>query len=115
MDRKETIAFLRREQQIIDLKAVMATASGRRFIWRQLKVAGIHDSSFVGGAPDITAFKEGARNLGLMLLAEIMTEVPESYLIMQKEATEYEAMQRAYAAEEQEEARRDTGSGDPDD
>jgi hypothetical protein len=115
MDRKETIAFLRREQEISDMKAVMATVEGRRFIWRQLKAAGIYDTSFVGGAPDITAFKEGARNLGLMLLGEIMTEATGSFLTMQKEATDYEAQQRAYADEDRKEARRVAGDGDLDD
>jgi hypothetical protein len=115
MDRKETTEFLRQEQKIDDLKAVMGAPEGRRFVWRLLREAGIYNSSFVGGSPDITAFKEGARNLGLTLLAEIMTEASESFLTMQKEAIEYEEKQRAYADQDRAEARRAAGGGDTDD
>ncbi|BCS54773.1 hypothetical protein [Geobacter sp. SVR] len=90
MTRDETINFLRREQQIDDMKAVMSTPEGRRFIWRQLGEAGVFRPSFVAGSPDTTSFNEGSRNCGLLLLAEIMSEAPENFLIMQKEAIENE-------------------------
>lgn len=86
MTLEETKEFLYREQRKSDLKAVMATQEGRRFIWRVIGEAGVFRSSFVSGSSDITSFNEGSRNNGLTLLSEIMSDLPESFLIMQKEA-----------------------------
>lgn len=86
MTLEETKAFLQREQEIADLRAVMSTAEGRRFIWKMLGDAGVFSPTFIAGAPDVSAFNEGARNVGLRLLGDITSEAPEQYLIMQKEA-----------------------------
>lgn len=115
MDRKETINFLRREQEIGDLKKVMETPEGRRFIWRILGEAGVFRLSFVAGSPDATFFNEGARNNGLTLLNEIMTEVSGSFLLMQKEAIEHEEKQRALQNRHREETDFSAGYGGLDD
>ena len=94
MTREETIEFLRKEQELNDLKTVMSTAAGRRFVWRILRDAGIFRPSFVGGDALATAFNEGSRNHGLIMLGEIMSELPASYLLMQKEAVENEQKQK---------------------
>jgi hypothetical protein len=83
-----------RQQVINDLKTVLATRGGRRFIWRQLSQAGVFRASFVAGASDITAYNEGARNCGLALLGDIMSEVPGKFLIMQKEAIDDEQQRK---------------------
>ncbi|MDT8419353.1 MAG: hypothetical protein RQ754_02890 [Desulfuromonadales bacterium] len=100
MDREK--GRLRREREIEDLKAVMATKEGRRFIWRLLGQAGIFRPSFVAGSPDTTAFNDGARNQGLNLMAEVMSEAPKQFLTMQQEAMD------------DEQKRRDEDSADPD-
>lgn len=94
MNLSETIDFLKREQQLIDLKEVMNMPEGRRFIWRILGESGVFRPSFVAGSTDITAFNEGSRNFGLALLTEIMAELPESFLIMQREAVNYEQLNK---------------------
>lgn len=107
MNLNETIDFLRREQQLIDLKEVMNMPEGRRFIWRMLGEAGVFRPSFVAGSSDTTAFNEGSRNFGLSLLAEIMAELPESFLTMQREAVNHEQSNKK-------EVHRNSGEGNSD-
>lgn len=73
---------LAQEQQ--DIVAVMSTEAGRRVMHRLLTRAGIYRCSF-NGQSNATIFNEGARNQGLMLLAEIQSAAPGSYLTMIKE------------------------------
>lgn len=107
MNQDETKDFLRRKQQIVDLGAVMDSPEGRRFVWRMLSEAGVFRPSFIAGAADVTAFNEGSRNFGLILLAEIMAELPESFLIMQREAVNHEQYNKRNAQS-------NSGSGDTD-
>jgi len=81
---------LAREKQQSDTRWAMSTKQGRRFIHRQLCEAGIWNTVF-DTDPATMAFKEGNRNRGLALLAEINEACPERYLQMleeQKEATD---------------------------
>lgn len=71
------------EQRLADLKAVLSTPEGRRFVWRQL--GGVFRLSFTPD-PYVTAFNEGLKSPGLQLTAEITTEFPDLYLLMQDEA-----------------------------
>lgn len=73
------------------VKEVMADALGRRWIYGMLESAHIFHTSFVQGMPDATAFKEGERNHGLRLLADVQEAAPESYLTMIREAKEESA------------------------
>jgi hypothetical protein len=102
-------ANIRREREIEDLKTVMSTAQGRRFVWRMLGQAGIFRPSFVAGSPDTTAFNDGARNQGLNLMAEVMQESPKQFLTMQQEAMNDEQRRR------EEENSDDHDRGDSDD
>lgn len=68
-----------RENEIADLQTVMNLPQGRRLIWRLLSMAGIF-------SPCYSPESEGARRSGLALLGEIMSETPNEYLTMQKEA-----------------------------
>lgn len=70
-----------------DLRRVMSTASGRRFVWGQLERAGVFRSSFTGNSE--TFFREGQRNIGLMLLADVNEFCPEQYLTMLMESKEH--------------------------
>lgn len=66
-----------------DLSAIMGEQTGRRFIYRILEMAGIYRLSYTGNSE--TFFNEGARNIGLRLLAEIQRVCPESFFLMLKE------------------------------
>lgn len=81
---------LRREREANELRWVLSTKQGRRFIWRQLSEAGVFQSSFNTNNA-VMAFNEGRRNAGLQLLSEVMDTCPERYTEMlteQKEAKE---------------------------
>jgi hypothetical protein len=65
-----------------DLKFLLASDQGRRFIWNMLEKCGVFKSSFTGSSE--TFFLEGQRNIGLKLMSDIMRVDPESYLKMIK-------------------------------
>lgn len=77
-------AKLQRYLELDDLKKILKTAEGRRFIWRYLEVASIHKTTFTGNSE--TFFKEGMRNIGLMILADVMDASPESFIEMMIES-----------------------------
>lgn len=72
---------LAKEKEESDLRFVMSSKQGRRFIHRQLSRAGIWLSSFNTNNA-VMAFNEGRRNAGLALLNEIMETCPERYAEM---------------------------------
>ena len=71
---------LNEDQKHNDLKWILATEQGRRFVWRLLETTGIFKSSFTGSSE--TYFLEGQRNVGLKLLADVMECEPQAYLKM---------------------------------
>lgn len=75
---------LRNEQDREDVRVVMSTPGGRRFLARLLERSGINRSSFTGNAN--TYFNEGQRNLGLFLQAELVDTSPDLYLTMLSES-----------------------------
>lgn len=76
-----------RERDLDDLKHVLDTRQGRRFVWRQLVAAGLFRTSYTGSSNQ-TCFNEGQRNGGLMLLNDIHEAAPEAYLQMLQESKE---------------------------
>lgn len=66
-----------------DLKAVVSTVNGRRFIWKYLDLCGIYKTTFTGGSE--TFFLEGKRAVGLTLLKDVIDASPETFIVMQKE------------------------------
>lgn len=79
---QRTAAYLAAE----DMKWLMGSRRGRRIAWRILDRTGIYRSSFTGNSE--TYFREGMRNVGLMLMAQIHEVCPESYTLMMKEQNE---------------------------
>ena len=75
-----TTAYLAAE----DMKWLMGSKRGRRITFRVLEGTGMYRSSFSDKAL-LTAFNEGQRNVGLMLMAQIHEVAPESYTLMMKE------------------------------
>lgn len=68
-----------------DLKFVMSHQQGRRLMWRLLSKAGVYRTSFSQNGLEM-AFREGQRNLGLFLQAEILDACPERHQQMVKES-----------------------------
>lgn len=75
-----------RQRDLEDIKSVMSTEAGRRFIWRLLEQAGLFRTSFTGEI-NSTLFREGNRNAGLALFNTVFASCPELYLTMAQEAT----------------------------
>lgn len=71
------------KQEADDLKTVMSTVQGRRFVMALLDRTGLFRTSFTGNAS--TYFNEGRRDVGLRLLADINEQCPELYLTAQQE------------------------------
>ncbi|EME3086275.1 hypothetical protein VSU77_001693 [Salmonella enterica] len=72
-----------------DIKFVMDSEQGRRVIWSLLEKGHVFGACF-SVDPHITAFKEGQRNLALVLLQRVMAHCPDQYLKMAAEASEQE-------------------------
>ena len=81
---------LAQQQELADLRIVLASPQGRRFLWRMLTAAGVFRLSFVSGDAESTAFNEGRRSLGLMLMADLHALDPELYVTMAREAADDE-------------------------
>ena len=75
----------RHEQEAADWRHLLGDKRGRRIVWGLMAKAGVFRVSF-NPDPYQTAFSEGQRNLGLSLLAAVMTHAPETLLRMQNEA-----------------------------
>jgi hypothetical protein len=58
-----------RDRELHDLRTLMQSIEGRRFIWRLLDRAGVFRTSFTGNST--TFFNEGQRNMGLIVLADV--------------------------------------------
>jgi hypothetical protein len=85
VERREKTAKTARAQRGEDLRWLMGDLRGRRFLWELLGRAGIFRGS-MGPSAEVTAFNEGRRDLGLVVLADLMRVCPELYARMQAEA-----------------------------
>ena len=83
-DNKKFEDKIDRQNEEADIKWLMSSKRGRRFIWRLLEMAGVFRSSFNTNAMAMS-FGEGNRNYGLQLLNQIHTLCPELYPTMIKE------------------------------
>ncbi len=74
------------QQRRNDLRTVLSTESGRRFIWGVIQRCGV----FQGASslePMNISYSEGRRSVGLFLLGDVMAFHPDLFLTMQKENT----------------------------
>lgn len=71
---------LRAEQADADLLWLMNQREGRRFMWRLLQSCHLYETSFTGTSA--TFFREGERNVGLQVLADITRLCPDLYARM---------------------------------
>jgi hypothetical protein len=82
-ERNEAAKF-DRIRELSDLKAVMQTPEGRRFVWRLITLGGVYRLSYQGNSDD-TAFNEGRRSVGLVLMADTHDHMLGLYQTMEKE------------------------------
>lgn len=74
----------RREVEIADLRAVMGSVEGRRFVWRLLETGRIFTDRFDENSLRM-ARNEGRAHTGLILLADIDVACPELFDTMRRE------------------------------
>ena len=79
-----------RAQADEDLRAIMATPAGRRFLMRLMKQAGLHSEPFVPGQGDSTGYNCGRASVGRALLEECMRVDAALYARGQREVWDME-------------------------
>lgn len=73
-----------RDRELGDIRKVLSTPEGRRFVWRIMSTCGIFRSSMTGTSQ--TFFNEGQREIGLFLLNETGLARPDAFVVMQADA-----------------------------
>lgn len=68
------------------VSGVMSLKEGRAWVNEMLTASHIFTPSFVQGDPHATSFREGERNFGLRMLADVMAAAPDQYVTMCREA-----------------------------
>jgi len=76
----------RARQEVV--AGLMSTKAGRLWIFDTLVGCHIFTPSFVQGDPGASAFRDGERNVGLKLMADIMASAPDLWVKMNKEGNE---------------------------
>lgn len=79
---------LRDDQATEDVRWILSTRQGRRFVWKILERSRIHALSFDEESARKSDFNEGKRSIGNQLLAELMSIRPDAYIEMMKESEE---------------------------
>jgi len=77
---------IRREKESREVVAtLLSTPAGRNWMWQLLEAAHCFELSFSPDSQSVTAFREGERNIGLSLIAQITRTAPESFIQMMRE------------------------------
>ena len=83
---------LARQRSDGEFAAMMEGAGFRAFLWRLLAVTHVFETSVcttaAGSDPHRTYFREGERNIGLMLFADVHRLCPRQYPLMAQEAAQ---------------------------
>lgn len=74
----------REARRIEGLRKLVADPDMRLWLWDLLAKCGVYKTSFTGNSE--TFFREGSRNIGLQLQADIMKYTPEAFITMMKES-----------------------------
>lgn len=74
----------RKQREINDLRRLLKTPEGRRFIWKIISSCGIFRSSFTMNSNQ-TAFREGQREIGLNILNDVNEADSGAFAQMQQE------------------------------
>ena len=81
------------------IRSLMSTITGRAWMYGRLESAHIFSASYSNDS-HLTAFREGERNQGLMLLNDIMRHCPDAYILMTREANDrYSASERTRSSD----------------
>lgn len=81
---KQEVAELQAIADQNDLKSVLETDAGRRVFRRILNHTGVNSASFTPNQSDVTAFREGRRDVGLWL-NDLLLSLPDLYIQLMTE------------------------------
>ena len=81
--KRQTKAELARMREGEELEAILKTKPGRDLIWRHLSYGRMWDAIVTD--PLETFRQLGHRDVGMMILADVMEAYPEAYAIMRAE------------------------------
>lgn len=73
-----------RERELNDVRLLLTTPEGKRFIWRYLGICRLFDSSWRPSAE--IHYLEGIRSVGLKIMADLMESNPQAFIEMMREA-----------------------------
>lgn len=76
-----------REQEMDDIRFLMDSVQGRRFLWRILEKGNIFGPSYTPNGGNIF-FNDGMKNVACFVLQEIMEECGDQFIIMMNEDKE---------------------------
>ncbi len=89
ISKRETATKRRARIADEDLRAVMNTRQGRRFMWELLATTHVYQTSFRHGeAVESAVYREGERNIGLQLLDRLHRTCADLYAVMVRETVE---------------------------
>ena len=75
-----------RKNELNDLRSILETDSGKRFLQRLINRAAIFQPTYASGAnPSDFAFMEGRREMGLFIIGEITQANSDAWIAMQSE------------------------------
>lgn len=77
-----------RDRELADLREVLSSVSGRRFIWRMLERCKVFGTVWDGSAK--IHYNSGQQDIGHWVMAEIGTADEDSLFVMMKEAKQRE-------------------------
>ena len=72
-----------RDRELLDIKNVLETESGRRLLWRMLARCKTFGTVWSGSA--LIHYNAGQQDIGHWLLSEMNQSDPDSFLLMMKE------------------------------
>jgi hypothetical protein len=78
---QQKAAKTKRDQELDDIRVLLKLGSGRRFIHRVMSEGKIFHSTFSTDAPT-AAFLEGARNLSLKFMRDVIEAEPSSLITL---------------------------------
>ena len=89
MNKVEELRATFRQEELDDIKEIASSRGGRRFLWRLFSQCNVFSTTF-SSDPYSTAFNEGQRNIGLIVLNDMMQAAPEKFVTAQRGAKERE-------------------------
>ena len=76
----------KRKQQVLDLKEILSTEAGKRFMWRLVGKSNVFSSVWENSAK--IHYNAGQQDFGHFLMSEWMEADSESFIQMMKKANE---------------------------